>query len=123
MKNLVSTLLLLCAFSALSAMDKKVDDAIFQVNLTEARIDLIVHEEEISGNTLVFGINANTNQEVTIKLTDVNGEVFAQRTFTVENGNNYRVLNLEDVPNNSYTLTIQNGSNILTRGIVLAAAE
>jgi len=104
-------------------MDKKVDDAIFQVNLTEARIDLIVQEEEVSGNTLVFGINANTNQEVVIKLTDANGEVFALRTFTVEKGNNYRVLNLEDVPNNAYTLTIQNGSNILTRGIVLAAAE
>lgn len=89
-------------------------------------INLSFSEETIEDDLFVFAIEAPKSQELNFTLHDEEGfEKFADNRFVINEGNNYKAINLKNLPTGSYILRLKNEAEgkELVRRIDLAHKE
>lgn len=98
--NVEAAELVTSIFNALVAAESSAD--ILNINLSFS-------EEAIEDDLFVFAIEAPKAQELNFTLHDEEGfEKFADNRFVINEGNNYKAINLKSLPTGSYILRLQN---------------
>jgi outer membrane lipoprotein-sorting protein len=75
----------------------------------------MVAQEEVNDDVFVFSLKSEEQKELTMKMFDEEGyELAAHRVLKVEDGENYRALNVNSLEDGTYTfqLTDENGAEL-----------
>lgn len=88
------------------------------VNETIGNIDFIEAVPNPTSQNLNINIQASKQQNVSVTLCNIYGQVVATKNGTLQNGNNTFVFNVANLPQGIYTYTISNGKNKVTNKFI-----
>ncbi len=75
----------------------------------------MIAQDEVNDDVFVFSLKSEAQKELTMKMFDEEGyELAAHRVLSIENGNNYRALNVNALEDGTYMfkLTDENGAEL-----------
>lgn len=69
-------------------------------------VELSVSDDPITDDVFVFSLKSKTDKELAMKLLDEEGFEVADNVFVVDEGNNYKQLNVQSLPDGSYKFVV-----------------